>query len=93
MKTRVIEIELAGPDVNDEAVNRIIDLVNNFIKDDFLDRQDNIAVEVREKNTGTILHPPQYPLPINPNWEKPDNIPNWWTTQPTCSVTAEGESK
>ena len=96
MKTRVIEIEIAGPVVTDEIMERVMKAVNDIAGNFY--SSDNISVEIREQSSRTLPQEP-YPMPMNPYPHKPyppyyslDPI-FYWHCQPSSMAQGKGDCK
>lgn len=87
MKTRVIEIEIAGPNVSDETVERVMKAVNDIMGNFY--PNDNISIEVREQISRTLFTEP-CPMPMTPCPDRTFDPIFYWYNQPTCSVPGKG---
>ncbi len=87
MKTRVVEIEIAGPTVDNETVERVMKAVTGILGECV--QKDNVAVEVREQSSQTVF-PEPYTMPLNPCPQKKDISPYWWQNQPTWTAHGKG---
>ena len=87
MKTRVVEIEIAGPTVDNETVERVMKAVTGIMGECF--QNDNVAVEIREQSARTVF-PEPYPMPLNPCPQKTDMPTFWWLNQPTWLAQGKG---